>query len=104
MLVGGVDPHRYDLSSMVMLKDNHVWSKGSIPAAVKAARSVCGFSLRIDVEVRDEAEAIEAIEAGADVVMLDNVSCKEIFLHHGPHPFAHCVTPTVRASRGENRC
>lgn len=79
MLVGGVDPHRYDLSSMVMLKDNHVWSKGSIPAAVKAARSVCGFSLRIDVEVRDEAEAIEAIEAGADVVMLDNVSCKKIF-------------------------
>lgn len=74
MLVGGIDPHRYDLSSMVMLKDNHIWSKGSIPKAVSAARSVCGFSLRIEVEVRDEAEAVQAIEAGADVVMLDNVS------------------------------
>ena len=74
MLVGGIDPHRYDLSSMVMLKDNHIWSKGSITAAIQAARSVCGFSLRIDVEVRDEKEAIEAIKAGADVIMLDNVS------------------------------
>jgi nicotinate-nucleotide pyrophosphorylase (carboxylating) len=74
MLVGGIDPHRYDLSSMVMLKDNHIWSKGSITAAIQAARSVCGFSLRIDVEVRDEKEALEAIDAGADVIMLDNVS------------------------------
>ncbi|KAG0148856.1 hypothetical protein CROQUDRAFT_654199 [Cronartium quercuum f. sp. fusiforme G11] len=78
MLIGGIDPHRYDLSSMVMLKDNHVWSKGSIPKAVSAARSVCGFSLRIDVEVRNEAEAIEAIEAGADVVMLDNFEPAEV--------------------------
>ena len=74
MLIGGIDPHRYDLSSMVMLKDNHIWSKGSIPNAIKSARSVCGFSLRIDVEVRNEEEAIEAIESGADVVMLDNVN------------------------------
>lgn len=73
MLVGGVDAHRHDLSSMVMLKDNHVWSKGSITAAVRAARSVAGFAVKVEVEVRDEKEAVEAIEAGADVVMLDNV-------------------------------
>ena len=73
MLVGGIDPHRFDLSSMVMLKDNHVWSTGSIAAAVMAARRVAGFSLMIDVEVRNEREADEAIEAGADVVMLDNI-------------------------------
>ncbi|EPQ26375.1 uncharacterized protein PFL1_06023 [Pseudozyma flocculosa PF-1] len=73
MIVGGVDMHRYDLSSMVMLKDNHIWSTGSVSNAVKAARSVCGFSLRIDVEVQSHAEAVEAIEAGADVVMLDNL-------------------------------
>jgi hypothetical protein len=73
MLVGGVDPHRYDLSSMVMLKDNHIWSTGSVTNAVKAARSVCGFSLRIDVEVQQYDEAVEAIEAGADVIMLDNM-------------------------------
>ncbi|KAG9089601.1 hypothetical protein FS749_001203 [Ceratobasidium sp. UAMH 11750] len=73
MLVGGIDAHRYDLSSMVMLKDNHVWSTGSISSAIATARSVAGFSLMIDVEVRNEREADEAIEAGADIVMLDNI-------------------------------
>ena len=72
MLVGGADPHRHDLSSMVMLKDNHIWSSGSITDAVKAARAVAGFSLKIEVECQSEEEAAEAIEAGADVVMLDN--------------------------------
>lgn len=78
MLVGGVDMHRYDLSSMVMLKDNHIWSTGSIPAAVQAARSTAGFSLRIDVEVQSEQEARQAIEAGADVIMLDNLQGDEL--------------------------
>lgn len=45
MLVGGCDTHRYDLSSMVMLKDNHIWATGSITNAVKNARAVCGFAL-----------------------------------------------------------
>ncbi|KAH6646003.1 nicotinate-nucleotide diphosphorylase [Truncatella angustata] len=72
MLVGGADMHRVDLSSMIMLKDNHVWSRGSITDAVQAARSVGGFALKIEVEVQNEAEADEAIEAGADIIMLDN--------------------------------
>lgn len=63
-----------DLSSMIMLKDNHVWSRGSIKDAVAAAKSVGGFSLKVEVEVQSEEEADEAIEAGADVVMLDNFS------------------------------
>lgn len=54
MLVGGADMHRVDLSSMVMLKDNHVWSAGSITAAVHKARSVCGFSLKIEVECQSK--------------------------------------------------
>jgi len=78
MIVGGVDAHRYDLSSMVMLKDNHVWSTGSIREAVAQARRVAGFSVRIDVEVQSEAEAEEAIRAGADVVMLDNLVGDEL--------------------------
>ncbi|KAK4048300.1 nicotinate-nucleotide diphosphorylase (carboxylating) [Microbotryomycetes sp. JL201] len=72
MLVGGVDPHRYDLSSMVMLKDNHIWSKGSITEAVHAAKATCGFALRVHVECQSLEEAREAIKAGADIVMLDN--------------------------------
>ncbi|ERS99986.1 nicotinate-nucleotide diphosphorylase (carboxylating) [Sporothrix schenckii ATCC 58251] len=72
MLVGGADMHRVDLSAMVMLKDNHVWSRGSITDAVAAAKSVAGFALKIEVEVQSEEEADEALAAGADVVMLDN--------------------------------
>ncbi|QLL33071.1 hypothetical protein HG536_0D05930 [Torulaspora globosa] len=72
MLVGGCDSHRYDLSSMVMLKDNHIWSLGSITEAVKSARDACGFAVKIEVECQSEQEADEAIAAGADVIMLDN--------------------------------
>jgi len=72
MLVGGCDTHRMDLSSMIMLKDNHVWSTGSITNAVKKAKAVGGFSLKIEVECRNIEEAREAIQAGADVIMLDN--------------------------------
>ncbi|GBE80015.1 Quinolinate phosphoribosyl transferase [Sparassis latifolia] len=73
MLVGGIDPHRHDLSSMIMLKDNHIWSSGSITTAIQQARKVGGFSLRLEVEVGSEAEADEAIDAGADIIMLDNM-------------------------------
>ncbi|KAJ3131097.1 hypothetical protein HK100_006808 [Physocladia obscura] len=72
MLVGGVDTHRMDLSSMIMLKDNHIWATGSISGAVAKARKAGGFSVKIEVECQNEAEADEAIEAGADIVMLDN--------------------------------
>ncbi|CAB1450752.1 unnamed protein product [Pleuronectes platessa] len=72
MLVGGVSMHRQDLSGMVMLKDNHVWASGSITEAVRAARSVCGFSSKIEVECRSADEGREAATAGADIVMLDN--------------------------------
>lgn len=99
MIVGGIDPHRHDLSSMIMLKDNHIWSSGefwvhspnltkeahvykillgSITAAIRRARDVGGFSLLLDVEVRSEAEADEAIDAGADIVMLDNIEGSEL--------------------------
>jgi nicotinate-nucleotide pyrophosphorylase (carboxylating) len=78
MIVGGIDPHRHDLSSMIMLKDNHIWSAGSITAAIQQARSVGGFSILLDVEVGSEAEANEAIDAGADIVMLDNMEGEEL--------------------------
>lgn len=76
--VGGVATHRLDLSQMVMLKDNHIWSCGSITAAVKKAKSVAGFSIKVEVECQNLAEAIEAAEAGADIVMLDNQSPQKL--------------------------
>ena len=78
MMVGGIDPHRHDLSSMVMLKDNHVWASGSITEAVKTVRRAAGFSLKVTVECQSYDEAGEAIEAGADIVMLDNFSQQQM--------------------------
>ncbi|GFZ45104.1 Nicotinate-nucleotide pyrophosphorylase [carboxylating], partial [Saitozyma sp. JCM 24511] len=78
MMVGGVDPHRHDLSSMVMLKDNHIWATGSITSAVQTVRRVAGFSLLVNVECQSLAEADEAIAAGANIVMLDNLVGDEL--------------------------
>ena len=78
LLVGGADTHRMDLSSMVMLKDNHIWSTGSISESVRRARVACGFSTKIEVECTSEQDAIEAGEAGADVIMLDNYQGSEL--------------------------
>lgn len=100
LLVGGASTHRLDLSQMVMLKDNHVWScGGSIEGAVKKARGVSGFSQKIEVECQSLEEALTAAEAGADVVMLDNFTptkLKEdakVFKEKYPHV-------TVEASGG----
>jgi len=129
MMVGGIDPHRHDLSSMVMLKDNHIWAtgefilfhrvpldlytvlmpfrcgvgpgalyldyhvtlrlaaaplhqtdslkaslmSGSITNAVKSVRRVAGFSLLVNVECQSMEEGDEAIAAGANIIMLDNL-------------------------------
>ena len=72
LLVGGAATHRLDLSQMVMLKDNHIWSAGSITSAVMLARKAAGFSQKIEVECQNLEEGMEAAEAGADIVMLDN--------------------------------
>jgi nicotinate-nucleotide pyrophosphorylase (carboxylating) len=72
MLVGGVDQHRVDLSSMTMLKDNHIVAAGSITNAVRAAKAAGGFAIKVEVECQSFDEADEAIAAGADIVMLDN--------------------------------
>lgn len=57
---------------MVMLKDNHIWSMGSISAAVNQTRLLGGFSTKIEVETSSLGEAREAATSGADIVMLDN--------------------------------
>jgi nicotinate-nucleotide pyrophosphorylase (carboxylating) len=79
-LVGGADTHRMDLSQMTMLKDNHIWASQSISGAVRNARSVGGFAVKIEVECRSETEADEAISAGADVIMLDNFDAQGVHL------------------------
>lgn len=78
LLVGGAATHRLDLSQMVMLKDNHIWSAGGISGAVRVARAAAGFTSKIEVECRTHEEAIEAARAGADIVMLDNFGAEPL--------------------------
>lgn len=78
LVVGGVAPHRYDLSQMIMLKDNHINVTGSITNAVLKAKAAAGFSTKIEVECQNVDEAKEAATAGADVVMLDNYTPQQI--------------------------
>lgn len=75
---GGGDPHRLGLSDMVLIKDNHLKIVGSISKAVKIAREKAGFTKKVEVEVEKLEEAVEAVRAGADIVMLDNMTPKEV--------------------------
>ncbi|HPM00463.1 MAG TPA: carboxylating nicotinate-nucleotide diphosphorylase, partial [Bacillota bacterium] len=71
---GGGFNHRFNLSDMVLIKDNHIKAAGGITPAVAAARAKGSHGLKIEVEVESIRELIEAIEAGADIVMLDNMT------------------------------
>ncbi len=71
---GGGRNHRYNLSDCAMLKDNHIDAKGGITPAVKALREKIGHTVKIEVETRTLDEVREALAAGADIIMLDNMS------------------------------
>lgn len=70
---GGGKNHRFNLSDAVMLKDNHIDAAGSIAKAVAAARAFVGHTVTVEVETRSLAEVRQALEAGADIIMLDNM-------------------------------
>lgn len=72
--VGGGGNHRYNLTDGVMLKDNHIAAAGSVKRAVECARNYVSFVRKIEVEVETMAMVREAIEARADIIMLDNMS------------------------------
>ncbi len=71
---GGGRNHRYNLSDCAMLKDNHIDAKGGITPAVKALREKIGHTVKIEVETRTLDEVKEALSAGADIIMLDNMN------------------------------
>jgi len=73
---GGGENHRLNLSTMVLIKDNHLRLVGNIPDAVQKARKKVGRGIKIEVEVTDFDQARQAVEAGADMIMLDNMPPK----------------------------
>ena len=76
--VGGGFNHRYNLSDGVLLKDNHIGAAGSVTNAVKMAKEYAPFVRKIEVEVENLDMVREAVEAGADIIMLDNMSLEEM--------------------------
>ena len=76
--VGGGYNHRYNLSDAIMLKDNHINAAGSITEAIKLAREYSPFIKKIEIEVEDLKGVEEAVRAGADIIMLDNMDIETI--------------------------
>lgn len=76
--VGGGSNHRYNLSDGVLLKDNHMGAAGSITNAVRMAKEYAPFVRKIEVEVETLDQVKEAVEAGADIIMLDNMTTDQM--------------------------
>ena len=72
--VGGGCNHRYNLSDGVLLKDNHIGAAGSVTKAVQMAKAYAPFVRKIEIEVETLDQVKEAVEAGADIIMLDNMT------------------------------
>ena len=71
--IGGGCNHRYNLSDGVLLKDNHIDAAGGVKEAIASAKEYAPFVRKIEVEVEDLSMVKEAVEAGADIIMLDNM-------------------------------
>lgn len=76
--IGGGHNHRYNLSDGVLLKDNHIDAAGSVKEAVAAAKEYAPFVRKIEVETENLEMVKEAVEAGADIIMLDNMTYEEM--------------------------
>ena len=76
--LGGGDTHRLRLDDAVLIKDNHLELAGSVGACVRKAKDRVSFTKKVEVEVTTAYQAVEAAEAGADIVLLDNMTPKEV--------------------------
>jgi len=75
---GGGSNHRFGLDDAVLIKDNHIAVAGGVAAAISAAKSFCGHLVKIEVEVDTLTQFKEALDAGPDVILLDNMSLEDL--------------------------
>ncbi len=78
VLMGGGHNHRCNLGDGILIKDNHIAAVGSVTEAVQKALSSARHPLRIEIEVKNHAEAIEAVDAGAECLLLDNMTPQQV--------------------------
>lgn len=74
VMVGGGIPHRYGLDDAILIKDNHIAMAGGVKAALRSAKAYAGHTVKIEIEVDTLAQLDEALEEGADIIMLDNMT------------------------------
>jgi len=78
VVVGGGDPHRFRLDDAILIKDNHIALVGDVEEAVRRARSATSFTKKIEIEIQTSEGAVKAAQAGADIIMLDNMIAEEV--------------------------
>ncbi|MEM4691418.1 MAG: carboxylating nicotinate-nucleotide diphosphorylase [Desulfurococcaceae archaeon] len=78
--IAGCDTHRFGLSDSILIKDNHLAIIGSVREAIERVKSKSSFTKRIEIEVNNVEDAVEAVEAGADIVLLDNFKPEDVGL------------------------
>jgi nicotinate-nucleotide pyrophosphorylase (carboxylating) len=78
VIIGGGDPHRLHLDDLILIKDNHIVLTGGIEEALSRIKKNASFSKKIEIEVTTEKDAYRSAELGADIVMLDNFSPKQV--------------------------
>ncbi len=76
--IGGGDNHRQDLGSGILIKDNHIVAHGSISEVVRQAKALAPHPLRIEIEVESLEQALTAVEAGAEILLLDNMTPAQV--------------------------
>ena len=76
--IGGGNNHRFSLSDSILIKDNHIGYAGSIKEAIRLAKENCSFVRKIEVETESKEDVLEALESGADIIMLDNMTPVEV--------------------------
>ena len=99
VLAGGGHNHRYSLGSGVLIKDNHIDAGSGIAAAIQSARALAPHGLAVEIEVRNVDELRQAIDAGADIVLLDNMSLEML---RESVELARAAGVTTEASGGVN--
>lgn len=76
--IGGGNNHRFSLSDGILIKDNHIGYTGSIKEAIRLTKEKSSFIRKIEVETESKEDVIEALEAGSDIIMLDNMSPSQV--------------------------
>ena len=93
--IGGGCNHRYNLSDGVLLKDNHIGAAGSITKAIQMAKEYAPFVRKIEIETETLEQVQEAVEAGADIIMLDNMTPEMMAKDLGKHSMSYYFQPLL---------